>query len=755
MAPSDDNSQREPSSISRARRYSPRGKTLRESNPNQRKRTSAQREEPPAPADGDPRAERRRRAAERSRRRREAEAAEAPPSAPADTGRRSGKTASGTRKRPPRQESDGASRPAGERRRASGSTAAPKKRAPKQGSPKKRAPKQGPPGTKRKTQSPTASRSPRAPKTAPRPRRERTQVRSLHGHPQMGDPRRRMKIMATFVILLLVVSGARLIQLQLFDAARYAEAAHAQRLTVEPVPAARGTVLDRNGNRLVYTVDANYIGVDPQMVEGDPGELAAQLAPLVGRPASELEPLIATDTSPDGKEVRFAYLQRGVDTAIGKKIEAMENPGLVVGHDARRVAHGRDLAANILGFTNIDGQGMAGMEASYDDWLAGKDGEISYERSADGKRIPGAFYREDPAEPGRDLDLTIDWDLQYQTQQILEDAMDDSSGKWGSAIVMDSATGEVLAMASSPTYDAADPGDLKDAQMRDYATGQVNDPGSIHKAITFAAALNEGVIGPDESWYVDQTINKGGTVYQDTYPHGGAELRVEGMLAQSSNVGTIEAADRLGAEALYEYQQEFGLGKPTGVGMPGEAPGMLLPPDEWSGTSYGSIPIGHENTASLIQMAAAYNVIANDGVYKQPNLVTGEAAGEKSGHDGDRVLKAETAEEMQHLLQAPIYADTGTGKNAALDGYAIAGKTGTGKLVQDGEYQPGSVASFAGFGPADGDARYVVAVSIYDPSNQGGGAVTGKAFGELNEMALQYYGVKPDPEASPEFREFA
>jgi cell division protein FtsI (penicillin-binding protein 3) len=595
----------------------------------------------------------------------------------------------------------------------------------------------------------------RRPETAEKPK-----VKRLRDLPEVGNPGRRLRFASAVVLIMLVVVAGRLVQLQVTDAAAYAAAAHSQRAFTEPIPAARGSILDRNGNAIVYSVRANFIAADPTRLKGDPAELAAKLALLLGRPASELEPLLATDAQPDGTPIQFAYLQRGVDLAVGEQVAAMGDPGLIIGDDERRVVPGHDLAANIVGFTGGDGgEGLAGIEHTFDEWLSGIDGEVSYERGRNGQPIPGAFYRADPAVPGRDVQLTIDRDVQYQVQKILEEAVAKHDGQFGSATVMDVATGEVLAMASTPTYDAANPFGANEESYRDYATQITVDPGSIHKAIIIAAAIEEGVIDRDGTLDVEQSINKGGTNYTDTYKHGGARLSLAGVTAQSSNVGTIMLADELGKETVYEYQRAFGLGQPTGVGIPGEAPGMLLEPEHWTGTSYGSIPIGHEITTSLMQMAAVYCVIANDGVYVQPSLVRGliDADGERvddgSEPESRRVISAETAGDLQYLLQAPIAASTGTGRNAALENYNLAGKTGTGGFVVDGDYAEGEVASFVGFAPAE-DPKYVVAVSVYVPGGGGGGRVTGDAFREINEYTLGYYGVRPSENPAPEFDEW-
>lgn len=703
MEPSDPRRRRDPSSISRARRYTPRGRTVREAGSD--------------PAEDNRAREHGARDREAARRARNREAREPTEDLAA---KRRREAAARSRQRRQRETA------------APESREIPKPRRPTPQSPEK-------PGPRRPARG-------RAPKLRP--------VRDL---PRIGSSGRRLRFAAALVLILLLVAGGRLVQLQVTDSAAYAADAFNQRLVVEPLPAERGAILDRNGNALAYSVTANFIAVDPTRVKGDAAELAAELAPLLGRPASELEPLIATEKSPEGDPIQFAYLQRGVDLAVGEEIAEIDEPGLILGDDERRVVPGHDLAANVLGFTSSHtGEGLAGLESAYDDWLSGTDGEVSYERSQSGQPIPGAFYREEAAVPGNDIQLTIDAYLQSEVQQILERAATEHDAEFGSAMVMEVDTGEMLAMASTPTYDAANPFDVGEEAYRDYGTQATVDPGSIHKALIFAAALEEGCIEPDGTMYVPQTVDKGGTVYKDTYEHGGAMLSLAGIIAQSSNVGTIELADCLGPEKVYEYQQLFGLGEPTGVGVAGEAPGMLNPPENWWGTSYGSVPIGHESTATIIQMAAAYAAIAGDGVYRQPTLVQhklgadGEAVEDGTEPQTHRVVSEQTAQDLHYLLQAPIVDGTGTGRNAELENYHLAGKTGTGGLAEDGGYAEGTVSSFVGFSPAE-DPQYVVAVSLYTPEGGGGGGNTGEAFKEINEFTLGYFGVPPAAGPAPEF----
>ncbi|MCC3764375.1 penicillin-binding protein 2 [Glycomyces sp. TRM65418] len=748
MTESDPRRRRDPSSISRARRYTPRGRTVREAAEGpednrarengardreaarrERNRTAKQHET------DDLAALRRREAAARSRERRLRETGTIPPEprTPRTQSKATTSRATGSVKSEPVRRT-GTVRTSTTRRTG---TVKPQRR----GAPR---------------------RTGRAGGPAP--------VRPLPSLPRLGNPSRRLRMAAAFVMILLIVSGGRLVQLQITDSAAYAADALNQRLTTEPLPAERGSIMDRNGNRLAYSIEANYIAVDPAMVKSDPAQLAATLAQLLGRPASELEPLIATEQTPQGEDIRFVYLQRGVDLAIGDEIRELEDPGLIIGDDERRVVPGHDLAANVIGFTGGDeGEGLGGLEAAYDTWLSGTDGSVSYERSQTGQPIPGAFYREEEAVPGKGIQLTLDADLQFQVQKILEATVTEHDAEFGSAMVMEVGTGEMLAMASTPTYDAANPFEVDDTEAyRDYGTQATVDPGSIHKAIVFAAALEEGCIEADGTMAVEQSINKGGVWYEDGYQHGDAVLSLAGIIAQSSNVGTIQLADCIGKEKLYEYQLAFGLGAPTGVGVAGESSGILQEPENWSGTSEGSVPIGHEGTATIMQMAAVYATIANDGVWVQPTLVDhlldaegnvvegtldedgNVVEGEEPEPETRQVISAETARNLQYLLQAPIAAETGTGRNAQLENYHLAGKTGTGSLVVDGEYAPGNVTSFVGFAPAE-DPQYVVAVSVYVPGGGGGGSTTGEAFKEINEFALGYFGVRPATEPAPAF----
>ncbi len=345
--------------------------------------------------------------------------------------------------------------------------------------------------------------------------------------------------------------------------------------------------------------------------------------------------------------------------------------------------------------------------------------------------IPGGYNDVKPAQPGSSLVLTLDRDLQFEAQRILSELMKAKKGSVGAAVVLDVATGEVLAQASDPTYDAGNWDEFKPTDREDAATSFVVDPGSIHKAIVFSAGLQEGVIKPDTTFKVANTVRKGDTTFSDTHLANGRRMTLPGALAYSSNVSTIHIADLLGPQRLHDYQVKFGLGKPTGEGMPGEASGRVLAPAEWSESSHGSIPIGHSVDVTPLQMAAVYAAIANNGTYVQPHLVK-----ETVMPDGRRaaaprpqtrqVISPANAAALRHMLEAVTTIPGATGGSATINGYRVAGKTGTGKRIVDGKYVAGDVASFIGMAPAE-NPRYVVAVFAHTPGG-GGGDIAAPAF---------------------------
>jgi cell division protein FtsI (penicillin-binding protein 3) len=579
----------------------------------------------------------------------------------------------------------------------------------------------------------------------------------------LADSRRRLRQATALALVVFSLIGLRLVELQVADAPAFAARGLETRLTDVDLPAPRGAIYDRNGAVLVHSVEARLVYVDPVLADdpakgADPRTIAARLSPLLGIAASDLLPMLRRHDRPGGGAARFEYLARGIDAQVADAIDALNLPGVRTMRDERRDVPGNDLAANLIGFTGSDMRGLEGLEARYDDLLRGVDGKRTFEvgKGALDKEIPNGYHSETPPRPGSSLELTIDRDLQYYAQRSLYAGMRQVNADWSAALVLDVHTGEVLAQASYPTYSAADWQKSKPINREDTATAVAADPGSVHKAITIAAALQEGVIKPDSTIPVEPCVSKADVTRCDSHPMpAGTRITLPGLLAYSSNVGAIRVGGMLGAEKLYEYQRKFGLGSPTGEGVPGESSGLVQPPQNWSGSSSVSVPIGLGVAATPVQIAAAYAAIANDGTWVQPHLVRSTIApGGKStpapAATTRQVISPANAAALRTMLEAVITVEGATGSSAAIRGYRVAGKTGTGQQVINGKYAPGEVASFVGMAPAD-QPRFVVAVFAHTPSG-GGGAVAGPVFQEIMQFALAHYRVPPTGSKPPTFK---
>jgi cell division protein FtsI (penicillin-binding protein 3) len=581
--------------------------------------------------------------------------------------------------------------------------------------------------------------------------------------PRLANQVRRLRTSTAIILVLFLVIAGRLVQFQFTDAPAYAAQGLENRLQPVDLPAPRGSILDRTGAVLAGSAEARYIFADPDLVK-DPVATANALSPVLGIPRSELLPKLAPHRHSDGRAVRFEYLARGVPVGMGQTVSEFNLAGIGVRRDESRVVPGHDLAANLIGFTGRDLTGLGGLEASYNDLLRGVDGHRRYEiGQPDGDvdldhEIPGGFNEETPARPGSTLHLTIDRDLQFEVQRILGARMAQARAMAGSAVVLDVRTGEVMAQASYPFYDAANPLVARESDRGDAATGMVVEPGSVHKAIVVAACLQEGVVGSTDSVLVGPSITKGDTTFRDTHPNATpTPMTLPGILAWSSNVGTITLDDRIGPQKLYEYQRAFGLGDATGVGLPGESAGLVQPPANWSESSKGSIPIGHGVSVTPLQMAAVYAAIANGGTWVQPHVLQSVMAPDGTQSPVKlaptrQVISAENAAALRTMLEAVVTVNGGTGRSAALPDYRVAGKTGTGRVIRDGKPVDGEVASFIGMAPADAP-RYVIAVFAHTPAGNGG-VVAGPAFAEMMAYTLAHYKVAPTGTKPPALRVF-
>jgi cell division protein FtsI (penicillin-binding protein 3) len=608
---------------------------------------------------------------------------------------------------------------------------------------------------------PRAPRSPFAARTKKSPGVSRAVRAVAPAPPKLANPVRRLRLGTVLALSLFVMIGIRLVVLQVAsspgDAARLIKLRE-QRITEVTLPAPRGSILDRDGTVLAHSVEARYVGADPVLVK-DPAATAAILSPLLGVPQSKLIEKMTKHTRPGGGQSRFEFLAQGVDISIGEKIADLDLSGIVVKQDERRDVPGADLAANLIGFTGADNSGLEGLEARYDSLLRGTAGKQEFEigKGDLNKPIPGGYQKYVEPQQGTSVQLTIDADLQYEVQRILCEQATSWKASIAGAVVLDVKTGEVLAQASCPTYNAAKAQDYSPTDREDVPSAIVADPGSVHKAFMIGAALQEGLITPDSTVTVGPALERGGYRFQDSHiQEKGTKMTIPGILALSSNVGTILIADKLGKQRVYEYQQKFGLGKPTNEGVLFEAPGKILTPDEWSGSASGSVPIGMSVDATLIQMAAGYSAIANDGVYVQPHLIKSMISGKDgkvtpgAAPETHKILDPNVASELRTMMEAVVDTKDATGTQAAVTGYRVAGKTGTGKRLVDGQYTSSNYGSFIGMAPAE-NPRFVIAVSA-EVEHGTGGDVAAPAFSKMMSFALLHYQVPPSSTKAPKFR---
>ena len=592
----------------------------------------------------------------------------------------------------------------------------------------------------------------------------------------MGEARPALRLHGGLLVVLFLFTliAGRLVWLQGFQAEAYAADAVEQRTMKINLQAPRGQILDRSGEVLALSVDARAVYGEPRTIAKadcrpgastpcDPAGIAAALAPVLDLPAEQIEEQLvlkpkATGATCNDEELLgckgFAYLARGLEADQAAEVRALGLVGIGTTPEPRRVHPGKDLAANIVGFTTVEGTGAAGIEQEYDEVLLGTDGQTVAEVDGDGRIIPNGRTSTVDPQPGRDVQLTIDRDLQWNAQKVLSDKLAEADAESGTATVIDVATGEVLALASVPTFDADEPGEADAAVRGNRAVTDVFEPGSIGKVITAAAALEKGVLTPDSVMSVADNIQVSNKRFTDSHPHPVEQMTFTGVLVESSNVGTIMASQMVGGPVLHEMLQRFGIGQRTGIELPAESPGILRDEkDEWSGTDYGTHPIGQGYSVNGVQMASVYATVANDGVRVRPTIVkaTRDDDGElvpAPAPEETRVISSEVAAQLRGMLEG-VTNEGGTAVSAAIPGYRVAGKTGTARRVVDGRYNGSYTASFVGFAPADAP-RLAIAVSVQAPKNGFyGGAVAGPVFREIMSFSLRSLQIPPTGAASP------
>lgn len=568
-----------------------------------------------------------------------------------------------------------------------------------------------------------------------------------------------MQVGFLLIAIVLSVFAGRLVQLQGLDPDSYAQMAAAEGSERVVLPATRGEILDRNGEPLAETVDGRMIIADPAVTAKVAPELATVLARRLGIDYFETLERLRVEGS------RFQYVARQVPASKAEKVvadirEQFEDEdgrpfaGLTTERDPLRIYPNDDVAANLLGFLGTpkdDGsaQALAGLETSFNKYLSGTDGEATYEVGA-GNQIPLGDNTVTPAVDGRSLQLTIDRDLQFYTQRILQQTVIRAAGKSGIAVIMDSRTGQLLALADYPTYDASDPYRYDDSLYKSSALTDVYEPGSVEKVLTVSSLVDAGLAFKEQKFRVPGQLNRQDRPIGDYWDHGMLRLTLAGIVAKSSNVGTVLAADEFRKGQLRRYLTAFGLGQRTDVGLGGETKGILPQGAAWTSQVGDRIAFGQSLSVNAVQMAAAVNTIANGGVRIAPSLVQGEATTDKGGKVGSdvaattRVISADAARETMLMMERVLDPEEGVAPGAAVPGYRVAGKTGTAQRVgENGGYDGSTTVSFAGFAPAD-DPRFTIYVVVHSPrQGSGGGSVAGPAFSKLMSHTLRRYGVPP------------
>ncbi len=548
---------------------------------------------------------------------------------------------------------------------------------------------------------------------------------------------RRIGLLFLLFCVLFALAAGRAAWLGVVQADELQAAAVTQQRAQVDVPAHRGTITDRRGVELAVSQPASDISATPYLVK-DPAGVAEQLAPLIERPESEiLRKLTERGTG-------FVYLARKVPATRAQKLERLEIEGIDATPTSRR-EYPRDwLASQVLGTVGADGEGLSGLEYRYEDRLRGRDGRRSVVRDATGEAITIRDPRR--ALAGADLQLTLDAGIQNRVEEVLGEIGQKYRPKGATAVVMDPHSGDVLALGNWPKVNANDVGGAPPTARQNRAVGFVYEPGSTFKPFTVAAALEEREVTEDTMFNLPPQIQVADRTIGESHPRGYVSLTTSGILAQSSNVGTIMIGQRLGAKKFDEWVRRFGFGRPTGIDLPGEEGGIVLPLDKYSGSSMGNLPIGQGESVTPIQLASAYAAIANGGVLRTPRLIDKANGKAVRPTPGKRVISEQTSKEVRDMLKGVVAAG-GTASEVEIEGYTLAGKTGTANKVdaETGTYSKSRyIASFAGFAPAD-DPELLITVMVDEPGggNIYGGEVAAPAFEDIARFALPYLGIAP------------
>ncbi|MGO1975319.1 MAG: peptidoglycan D,D-transpeptidase FtsI family protein [Propionibacteriaceae bacterium] len=588
------------------------------------------------------------------------------------------------------------------------------------------------------------TRRPAAKRSVAKGRRKTTRI-PLAGHTA------RLRVVLVVMAIAISLCAGRLLQLQGFDSSAYAATAARQMTTSLPLLPARGELTDRNGSVLAGTEPAVAITADPVHT----GKNAAAIADvLVAHLDGDRDDYIERLSTPD---TRFVYVQKKVPAAAYSRIATELNDkdlyGVFRESDPIRTYPNKSVGSGVVGFVGADGSGLGGFEYSMNDELTGTEGLEVYEASPNGNKIPLGTSVVTPAENGTNYELTLDSELQWTAEKRLQQQIKSAQAESGFVVVMSVKSGEVLAMANAPGYDPSAPGEADPADLSNRIVSDAYEPGSVQKVLTMSALIDQGLMSADTKVEVPGKLKSADTTITDVWSHGTMRLTARGILAQSSNIGTVLLARQSSKSKLLDYFQKFGLGQPTGIQLPGESAGYL-PDAKMPDYTRDQISFGQGMSVSGIQMAAAIAGVVNDGVYNEPTIIRSatKSDGTKVPVDREepqRVVSSETSAEIRSMMES-VNGEGGSGEPLALTDYRSGGKSGTAERVDPecGCYR-GYTASFLGMAPAE-DPEILTYVVLQNPkAGNSGGKYAGPVYQDVMEYAMPRYSVLPSTSKGP------
>lgn len=576
-------------------------------------------------------------------------------------------------------------------------------------------------------------------------------------NPKLAGPTKRLRLGLGIMLALLLVVGGKLVLVQGLNVGGMAQAALDKRMRESVLPAERGSIVDSQGTVMANSVIRYNIAVDQvlntnteefyrfnasggavETISRDQG--ISELAALLGMKDAEVRAAVTG-------EQKYFLIAKDVKPDIEDQISKLGIPGVVSEGVSKRVYPNGSIAGGIIGFLEEGGSGIAGLEQTQNDVLSGTDGKRLFEIGADGLRIPVGIDELTPAQDGKDVKLTLNSDLQYFAQQAIQDQADKLSAEWGSIVVEDVKTGNIVAMADTNAPDPNDPGKVAAEDRGVRSVTAAYEPGSVQKTLTMAALIQEGKASPLEKFVIPPSYTVNGQTFTDSFTHGTEDRTLAGILGWSMNTGTVMAGQRLSKEQRYDWLRKFGIGEAPEIGLPSQANGILAPADQWDGRQEFTVLFGQGVSQSTLQTVRAYQAIANDGLMQQPRLIDSyispDGTEEKApAKESSQVISPDSAQQVRDMLESAV--TQGEVKDAAIDGYRVGAKTGTSESPCDDGTSGfcGYTASIVGMAPMD-DPRFIVEVVLQRPKGDIYGITQGPVFRSVMAQALRSYNVQP------------